>query len=358
MMKCKGCGIKLQYNDENKIGYSPKKGLPYCQRCFRIRNYNDVTISMKQAIPSEEVLSKIAPIDALILWVVDLFDFEADIITGIHRHLQGKDILLVATKRDLLPSSVGNFKLIAFMQSRLKAHGIKVKGIVVIGDLAKHANSDDNYSVEEVWNSINTLRKSRDVVVIGMANAGKSTMLNAMLGYSELTTSRYPGTTLDVNAIMMDGYTLYDTPGLTRDDSLLTHIDDKQLEFVIPTREVKQRSYQLREDQTLSLGGLVRLDLFGCENATCVAYFSERLQVHRGKQENADTLWNTHLGELLIPACHDRLQDMQCYDLDTIKEKTDIVIHGLGWFCISEDIKSLRIYVPKGVNVTFRKAMI
>lgn len=357
-MKCKGCGVEIQYENPQAIGFSPKQEAEYCQRCFRIRNYNDVTISMKQGISSEEVLSKIAKIDALILWVVDLFDLEANIVQGINRHLVGKDIVLVATKRDLLPSTVGNKKLIEFIQSRLKECGIQVKGIVIIGDLANHANSDDNYSVDEVWNAINSLRNHKDVVVMGMANAGKSTMLNAMLGYGELTTSCYPGTTLDVNSIAMDGYTLYDTPGLTRYDSLLTHIDDNLLKTIIPSKEVKQRGYQLRENQTLSLGGLVRLDMFGCDNATCVAYFSERLNIHRGKQEKADALWTQHLNELLSPAIDSKFEDMKVYDLDNLYPKTDVVIHGLGWFCISGALNSIRVYVPKEVNVTFRKAMI
>lgn len=358
MMKCKGCGVELQFDKPDAIGYSPKKEAEYCQRCFRIRNYNDVTISMKQGISSEEVLTKISNIDALFLWVVDMFDFEANIVQGINRHLVGKDIVLVATKRDLLPITVGNRKLTEFMQSRLKELGIQIKGIVIIGDLATHANSDDNYSVDEVWNAINSMRNHRDVVIMGMANAGKSTLLNAMLGYNELTTSCYPGTTLDVNSIEMDGYTLYDTPGLTRYDSLLTHIDDALLKTIIPSKEVKQRGFQLRENQTLSLGGLVRLDLIGCDNASCVAYFSERLNIHRGKQEKADALWENHLHELLSPAIDKEFAQMKVYDLDKLYPKTDVVIHGLGWFCISGKVQSIHVYVPKEVNVTFRKAMI
>lgn len=358
MMKCKGCGIQLQLDNPKGLGYSPKKDAEYCQRCFRIRNYNDVVISMKQGIVSEDVLMKVQDIDALIIWVVDVFDFEANIIQGIHRHLQGKDIVLVATKRDLLPSTVGNQKLIDFMQARLKEYGIHVQGIVITADLAKHASSDDNGSVDEVWHAIHTLRHQRDVALIGMANAGKSTLLNAMLGYAELTTSFYPGTTLDVNAIEMDGYTLYDTPGLTRYDSFLTHIDDSLLKTIIPDREVKQRSFQLKDDQTLSLGGLVRLDLIGCEQVTCVAYFSQRLSIHRGKTENADALWKQHMHELLSPALNETFEEMQSFDLTKFYSKTDIVIHGLGWFCISGKVKSIRIFIPKEVNITFRKAMI
>ena len=49
-------------------------------------------ISMQQGIDPSQVLSKIAQQDALILWVVDLFDFEANLLPGIARHLPGKDI--------------------------------------------------------------------------------------------------------------------------------------------------------------------------------------------------------------------------------------------------------------------------
>ena len=92
----------LQNENKQAIGYTPKMEADYCQRCFRIRHYDDVVISMKQGIDSDEMLARIAKLDALIVWVVDLFDFEANMIKGLNRHLMGKDILMVATKRDLL----------------------------------------------------------------------------------------------------------------------------------------------------------------------------------------------------------------------------------------------------------------
>lgn len=355
---CKGCGVALQVDDKNKVGYTPKIEADFCQRCFRIRHYDDVVISMKQGIDSDAVLAKMAAMDALIVWVVDVFDFEANMLPGINRHLMGKDIIMVATKRDLLPETVGNEKLSQFMIARLKAQGIVVQGIVICGDLVKHAKKEDNYSVQEVEEAIDYYRNGRDVVVMGMANAGKSTLLNAMCENSDLTTSRHPGTTLDFNDIAMDDYVLYDTPGLTRMDSLLTHVDDMLLKTVIPLKPLKARGYQLRENQTMSLGGLVRLDLIGCEQVSCVAYFSERLPLHRSKQEKADQLWEQHYGELLSPVIDERITTMKMFELHNIKEKTDVVIHGLGWFCIGGHVKTVRVYVPQNGNVTFRKGMI
>lgn len=355
---CKGCGVVLQNVEKDKLGYTPKMEGDLCQRCFRITHYDDVVISMKQGIDSDLVLRSVQEKDALVLWVVDLFDFEANMLHGINRHLAGKDIVLVATKRDLLPITVGNEKLSQFIMARLKEQGIVVQGIVICGDLLRHAKMDYNDSVAEVERAIEVYRKDRDVVVMGMANAGKSTLLNALCQTTTLTTSRYPGTTLDFNEIKRDGYILYDTPGLTRMDSLLTHVEDALLKDLIPMKPLKARVYQLYESQTMSLGGLVRLDLIGSHQVSCVAYFSERLPLHRSKQEKANQLWSEHLGGLLSPSIDENYTDMNVFELHHIKEKTDVVIHGLGWFCISGEVDTLRVYVSKNGNVTFRKAMI
>ena len=43
---CKGCGVRLQDEDREAIGYTPNLEKDYCQRCFRIRHYDDVMTSM------------------------------------------------------------------------------------------------------------------------------------------------------------------------------------------------------------------------------------------------------------------------------------------------------------------------
>lgn len=358
MKKCKGCGITLQSDDKNKVGYTPKAEADLCQRCFRIKHYGDVTISMRQGIDSDETMKQINSMDALILWVVDLFDFEANMIPGIHRHLMNKDILMVASKRDLLPDSLGNEKLYHFIMRRCKTLGIKINGLIIVGDLVEHAHSDENYSIEEIKKGIEVYRKGRDVIAMGMANAGKSTMLNALTdGKENLTISRFPGTTLGFRKIEMDGYDLYDTPGLTRYDSLLTLVDDSLLKSIVPDTSIKARVYQLKDSQSLSIAGFARLDLFDCKDVTCVGYFSKALQMHRTKQSNADELWSKHLNELLSPAIDTDFKDMKMVSYDKVSGKLDIVIHGLGWFTVSGKLSKIKVYVNKNVQVTFREAM-
>lgn len=355
---CKGCGVLLQSERPDAIGYTPKEQADYCQRCFRIRHYDDVMISMQQGIDPAAVFAKIAKYDALILWVVDLFDFEANLLSSIGRHLPQKDIVMIATKRDLLPQTLSDEKLGQFVLRRLKEEGIRVEGIVFCGDLAHAAHHPLNHSVEEVNKAITHYRKGRDVIVMGMANAGKSTLLNALCEQSDLTTSPHPGTTLDFVKIQREGYALYDTPGITRQDSLLTHAPSDLLKTVIPFRTLKPRVYQLYEDQSYALGGMVRLDVHTQGNASVVAYFSDQLRIHRGKAAKADALWQAHLGELLSPTLDQDFHQMKCYTYAKRQEKLDVVIHGLGWFCVSGDFREVRVWVNGNVNVTFRKAMI
>lgn len=356
--KCKGCGIVLQHEDKTALGYTPKPDGDYCQRCFRITHYDDVVVSMKQGIDSDQVLARIAAMDALVLWVVDLFDFEANMISGLNRHLLGKDIVMVAGKKDLLPLTYSNHKLADFLMMRLKEQGIFVKEVVVASHMTTQNHDEAQGTIEDVLEAIETHRHGRDVVVMGMANAGKSTLLNGLCKQNVLTISRHPGTTLDFNQIDMGAYTIYDTPGLTRNDSLLTHVDDALLKAVIPNKPLKPRVYQLYENQTLSLGGLVRIDFIGVEQISSVAYFAHSLPLHRSKQEKADRLWEMHYNELLSPVLDEDASSLKKHVFHLREDKCDIVIHGLGWFCISGKCEEIHVYCSNKVNVTKRKAMI
>lgn len=357
--KCKGCGVELQYENADKLGYTPKQDSDYCQRCFRLTHYNDEMISMQQGIDNTIVLKEINDKKALILWVVDLFDFEGSIIKGLNRHLTNPNIILVLTKRDLLPKSIGNQKIIEFVIRRLKSYGIEVLGAIIVGDLVKNAYQQDNYSLSEIDRAIELYRKpDEDVIVMGVANTGKSTLLNAFLGEKRLTVSSHPGTSLALNPIAMNGYTLYDTPGLVKNSSLLTSINSKDLKIVVPRVRIKPKQYQLNGDQSLAFGGLARIDILGCDKVSVTTYFSNELMIHRTKVQNADNLWEKHLGELLKPAINQNFKEFNYYEIKKQPGKLDVVINGLGWICVSGNYQKIEAYVDNHSEIIFRKGMI
>lgn len=349
MTICKGCGIGLQSKDANAPGYTPKENSEYCQRCFRLMHYDDLTVSMRKGIDPDSVLERIKDSNALILWVVDLFDFEAGMIPGLNRLLLEKDIVMICTKRDILPDTLSEEKIARFVFSRLKEQGIRIQTLILTSKI-------EAMGVEEVKDAVNMYRKNRDVLVMGKANSGKSTLLNNLIGTNTLTMSRYPGTTLDFNEIMIDGIKYIDTPGIEISKSLLMEVQEEDLKQILPSRTLKPQVYQLRDDQSFAIGGLVRLDLFGCDHASCVFYISDALKIHRGKVSGAEALWKKHYGTLFKPVPNEN--KFKKYSIRKTMDKMDVVVDGLGWACVHGQISTVTVYVPQNVNVTFRKAML
>lgn len=356
---CKGCGVELQNDNPDALGYVPSLDASYCQRCYRIRHYGDLTINMQQGIENNQTLDKINDIDGTVFWVTDLFNLESNLISRLNHKLPGKDIVMVLTKRDVLPATLTDKKIIDYVQGRLKEEGIRVKDIIVGGYMLKKGD-ESREVLEEIREDIDKYAKNGNAIFIGTANAGKSTLVNRLIASEDLTISRNPGTTLDVVKVDADGFTLYDTPGLENARSILSVLDPKDLKAVIPTKPIKPLVTQIYEDQSFAVGGLARLDVIAAGKATVVAYFSRNLPVHRGKLENADALWEKHLGEMLSPAIDETPETMEIWQAPNLKpgQKMDIVIHGLGWFTVSGDIQEIYVRVHKGIQVSFRKAMI
>lgn len=363
---CKGCGVLLQNEDKEKVGYVPSLDASFCERCFKMKHYGEVTINMQQGIENEETFKKINAIDAVIYWIVDLFSFEASLIPKLNKKLPDKDIILVLTKRDVLPLTLSNEKICDFVLDRLEEEEIVVKDILLCGNLKEIQHSkksqlpkEGQLSIDMLKLSLEKWRKERDVIFMGVANVGKSTLLNRLFQDSTLTTSRNPGTTLDLIPIEQEEYTVYDTPGIENHHSILSYLTPKDLKTVIPVKPIRPFVSQIYEDQSFAAGGLARLDVVVQGRASIVGYFSRNVSIHRGKLAKADDLWKNHLNETLVPCIDTSLLTMHTYHAPKMTEdKMDVVIYGLGWFCISGDIEDVYVRVHKGVQVAFRKAMI
>ncbi len=345
--KCRGCGLFLQYTDQNAKGYSPKKDAIYCQRCFRLQNYGEFNQVIKPSLDNEAILKNVSKINGLILWVVDLFDFESCLINGFNKYFVDKDVILVLTKKDLLPKTLTNEKLIKFISNRLKDFDIKVCDIIVSGF------KEDMHTL---YQNILKASNKQDLIVIGMANAGKSTLLNNFIEDNKLTVSRYPNTTLEFNEIKGDDQTFIDTPGLAQTNSLLSYLKKEDLKYLIPISPIKPKVYQIYENQSFAIGGLLRIDIEEVKNASVVFYISNALMIHRGKAENANDLWRNHYGKLLIPKTISKYEEYKNTIIKT-EDGYDIAIFGLGWISISGDAKKVNVIHHPNVEVIKREVL-
>ena len=101
--QCAGCGAKLQSESQDKPGYIPAtaKSRHICQRCFRIKNYNEASSVAIDQDDFLRLLSGIGGTDSLVVHIVDLFDFEGSVISGLQRFVGNNPVLLVVNKTDL-----------------------------------------------------------------------------------------------------------------------------------------------------------------------------------------------------------------------------------------------------------------
>ncbi len=362
---CIGCGIAIQTEDKKAPGYAPPSALEreqvICQRCFRLKHYNEI-----QDVPLTDddflkILNGLGQTDALIVKLVDIFDFNGSWLPGLHRFAGGNPVLLIGNKADLLPKSVKRNKLINWMERLAKELGLKPVDIHLI-------SAEKGHGIEKAAEAIEHYRDGRDVYIVGSTNVGKSTFINRIIkmytGENEdvITTSHFPGTTLGLIGIPLDdGTSLYDTPGIINHHQMAHYVDDKDLKTITPKKEIKPRIYQLNDGQTLFFGGLARFDFVKGDRSSFTVYLSNELNIHRTKLEKADDLYREHAGELLSPPRSEgtaELPELVKHEFSIREGKTDIVFSGLGWVTVNDPGIKIAAYAPKGVTVSIRQSLI
>lgn len=363
-LACIGCGINIQTEDPSKMGYTPASALEkdpiICQRCFRLKHYNEIQDIELTDDDFLNILNQIGKSDALIVKIVDIFDFNGSWLPGLHRFVGNNKILLIGNKVDLLPKSVKHTKVINWMKQESKDLGLKPVDVFLV------SASKGNF-IQEVTKAIEDYRDNKDVYVVGCTNVGKSTFINRILkevtGEGDvITTSHFPGTTLDIIEIpLSDGKVLVDTPGIINHHQMAHYVDKRDLKVITPKKEIKPKIYQLNEGQTLFFGGLARFDFVQGKRSSFVCHFSNEINIHRTKMENAKDLYTKHAGGMLTPPRMDQMEvfpELVKQEFTIREGKTDIVFSGLGWVTINEPGVKVAAYVPKGVSAMIRKSLI
>lgn len=362
---CTGCGVKLQTTDTQSIGYIPEKALqrtpPVCQRCFRIRHYNEaasVTLDQGEFL---RILGGIAEQKALVVHIVDLFDFEGSLISGLHRFVGNNPILLAVNKLDLLPQSLNWNRVKNWVQKQAKDNGIKPIDIVLI-------SAKNGKGFELLAQAMDVHRRGHDIYIVGATNAGKSTLINQLIHrfsdlQTELTVSRYPGTTLDIVRIpLVEGEAIMDTPGIVYPYRLTEIVDERTVNALLPDKTIKPVTYQLDAKQTLFFGALARMDFVQGEHRSFTCYVSNKIHIHRTKLERADALYEEHRGKLLAPPEGEEAHKLSPFTRHRFQispgDKVDLSISGLGWIQVNgTKAATIDIQAPKGIKVTMRPSL-
>lgn len=271
MNKCIGCGSILQDTDENKDGYVLDINDKLCQRCFRIRYYNEYKNTIRDNNDYLKILDSINN-DDLVVYVTSLLDIRLDYIDSF------KNVIVVLTKRDILPKSVKDEKLIKYIKSRYNP----LEVIVV--------SSVKNYNIDYLFDTLRQYKKN-NIYVVGTTNGGKSTLINKIIkNYSDndvvITSSMYPSTTLDKIEINILGLNIIDTPGLINKGSIFNYIDNNLLKKITIKKEIKPKTYQLNGKGSILIEDLIRLD-YDTKGTSMTIYVNNLVNIRfLGKDNN------------------------------------------------------------------------
>ena len=325
MNKCLGCGALLQYDDQNLEGNTSKLDSKYWERSFKLQNYGEYKSVIKDNNIFLNILKDINP-KSLVLLVTDIFNLPEnfDLIVNNLKN----PIFFVLTKRDILPKSIYEERLLEYMNN----YNLNILDKIIV-------SSYNNYNLDELIEKIKKYKTNNSVYVVGYTNAGKSTLINKLIyNYSDnlptITTSLLPSTTLNSIEIKFDDeLTLIDTPGILEENSIDNFIDVKTLKRITPKTTIKPITYQVNKKQFVYIEDLVKLEL---ENNNITIFTSNKLKIERLFKDK-----NLNLETKVIE----------------VLPNMDLVISGLGFIKFTKKEK-VKISVLKGTKIYTRKSFI
>lgn len=361
--KCDGCGVKIQTTNPLMPGYidpdvyirNPDSFL--CQRCYNLKHRN---IYQETKIDEKKFYENIKKINenALIIYLVDLFDLEGTFVENINDLFPTQKIILVLNKFDLFLSSTKVMKLKNYIIEMLKEKNIKVSSVQII-------SSKKDEDVLRIFKEILRLRDNSDVYAFGMTNVGKSTFINALTRLtlekrSDITISNMPSTTLDLIKIPLNDKTyLYDMPGIINKHQMTYYLDKETINKVLPKKFIKPKVFQLNPLQSVFVGGFASISFVSGKKASFVMTFSNELVIHRTKYENHLDFYEKHKDDILLLPNKDERERLGSIKKEEffVDGKKDISISGLGFVTIHGKGK-VEVETFENIKVSMRESLV
>ena len=221
-----------------------------------------------------------------------------------------------------------------------------------------------------------------DLWVVGAQNAGKSSLISAMKklggtsGKREPTVAPMPGTTLGLLNVpglpLGPKHRAFDTPGVPHEHQMTTVLSSSldEVKALLPSKQLKGRTYRVGAGNTLLIGGLARMDIVSCPGATLylTVYVSHYVELHMGKTEEVEERMEKHLGSTLTPPySKERVNELPAWQSTDLEVKgdswsthcADIHIAGLGWVGVGcKGRAEFKVWTYPQVSITTHEPLV
>ncbi|KAF8086499.1 hypothetical protein N665_0623s0006 [Sinapis alba] len=369
-----------------------------CARCHSLRHYGRVKDpTVENLLPDFDFdhtvgrrLGSASGARTVVLLVVDASDFDGSFPKRVAKLVsrtidenntawkEGRSgnvprVVVVVTKIDLLPSSLSPTRFEQWVRQRAREGGLsKITKLHFVSPVK-------NWGIKDMVEDVAAMAGKRGQVwAVGSQNAGKSTLINAVgkvFGGKvwHLTEAPVPGTTLGivrVEGVLPFEAKLFDTPGLLNPHQITTRLTREEQKLVQISKELKPRTYRIKEGYTVHIGGLMRLDIdeSSVDSMYVTVWASSSVPLHMGKKENAYKTLEEHFGSRLQPPIGEkRVEEMGKWVRKEFRvsgsswdaSSVDIAVSGLGWFAIGlKGNAVLGVWTHEGIDVFLRDSLV
>jgi 30S ribosome assembly GTPase len=335
-IRCQGCGAMLQTENEEKVGYAKSLDLTYCQSCYRLMHYGEsITHFHPEDLPS-------LPENSIILMVSSILHLDMLFSYPVYRYQPEAKYVYIINQLDLLPRSTNLDLLIDQITLKAKKSSIPYLDIILMSS----KNKDDINHLKEYLYA----HKNPNVYLLGVQNSGKTTIFKALTNDDKALAFKKAGLTQEALSRPFGKKTVYDMPGLYQEGYLHQMLPYNVYKRLIPDHEIKPKIYQMKDNQTVFIEGLVALTFVGSDT-NAVFYLDDQVVMHKTNP--------SRIKDLL----ENKEKNFKVY-VETYEEKSfkiplgkyQITFADMGFVHLNGPL-TVKMTVPKGMHISLSEAL-